>query len=624
MAILRGQAAADYMSKNPQGSYSMVGAQSQQSGGFLKNLLAGATQPFRRLAEDATSIGKFFVDPNKPIEDQSSTFLSEEERKQRWQGNPLLEALKTGAGIGAYAMPGSMGGGVTGLMKGGAAGGALGGLGASEGGDLASVLGDVGKGALTGGALGGGLGVAGKTFGKLKGLGGIGEKGSNLRKGLLEIDASKIGSARKATQLKNQTFGILDDLKLNTTTKGNIANSIDDGLSQLGKQLDDPVVQAVNFQNGTDDILNTFRGKFKNNSKILKQGYSEEIMGDLIDLGDDPSFQQLMDFKTDLQGRVNWNRNVQSIPDRERVIREMEKVIDLKIQSHPQLSNVKPTLTKMSTLHKARPFALKAAGRQAQVGSPLLGAKIGVGGVTERLRSGAGKLLEKGIPGGGKLQNLLGDQTMQQFSKTGQKMIPLLGAQQSVQPQLGEPGDAGLTPNMQGLGGDVLGAQPGDMGGMGGEQPNLEGLQQMLALGVATGKMDPAQANSIISLLGMGDEGGASPESQGLMKAVDSMERAYGIGTPQSLSAGGTTTGLGGLLGKVGTKVKGVTDQGYQDRLTAYQGVRDIAMAMVNKARGAGTLNEGEARVMMESMPNENTSEEAARQWFTNIRTMLG
>jgi hypothetical protein len=186
--------------------------------------------------------------------------------------------------------------------------------------------------------------------------------------------------------------------------------------------------------------------------------------------------------------------------------------------------------------------------------------------------------------------------------------------------------------------------------GQGGE------LKQLLAMGILSGEVSASDATAILGLLGLdrpsynylqgdtvnqgalinavlGGELGVTeakwltemltPENERLNVAIDELERLYAPGTGQSLSRGTKTTGLGGLVSKATTAGKKITSQEYADRLEAYNQQRAIAVGMINKAREAGVLNEGEYEVMINNMPNEWTSEKVAQEWFNNIRKML-
>lgn len=106
-----------------------------------------------------------------------------------------------------------------------------------------------------------------------------------------------------------------------------------------------------------------------------------------------------------------------------------------------------------------------------------------------------------------------------------------------------------------------------------------------------------------------------------LQNTVNVMEQIYGEnGKPLSLKS---TAGVQGALTKGGRKYQVATNQAMQDRVTAYKQAAALAVGIINKARGAGTLNAGEFDIMMANIPNEYTSETAAKAWFTNARRIL-
>lgn len=106
--------------------------------------------------------------------------------------------------------------------------------------------------------------------------------------------------------------------------------------------------------------------------------------------------------------------------------------------------------------------------------------------------------------------------------------------------------------------------------------------------------------------------------------AISEMERLYGAGTKDSLSRGQITTGLGGILGGVNQKLKASTNQDYADRLNSYKQISSLTLGILNKAREAGALNEGEYQTLIQNIPNETTSEKVAQNWFQNVRRLLG
>lgn len=138
---------------------------------------------------------------------------------------------------------------------------------------------------------------------------------------------------------------------------------------------------------------------------------------------------------------------------------------------------------------------------------------------------------------------------------------------------------------------------------------------------------DAKESAQMLQLMGLtpdGEEDSKEAKDKGKMNnAVAEMERLYGVGTDKSLSLGDVTVGIQGLLGRGGREVAKVTDQDFNNRLTAYNQMAAMAAGLINQARGAGTLNEGEFQTMMKNIPNEYSSEQQARDWFSNVKLVL-
>jgi len=164
------------------------------------------------------------------------------------------------------------------------------------------------------------------------------------------------------------------------------------------------------------------------------------------------------------------------------------------------------------------------------------------------------------------------------------------------------------------------------------QEPQLEGLgsilppqeqgpqidRMALVEAVLNGQISTTEANFIIEMLGSQET-----EESGLETAISELERLYGAGTAQTLSRGTKSTGIGGLVSGGIAKGKTLLDQDFADRKAAYDQQRAIAVGIINKAREAGVLNEGEYEVMIQNMPNEYTTEKVAQDWFKNVRRML-
>lgn len=169
--------------------------------------------------------------------------------------------------------------------------------------------------------------------------------------------------------------------------------------------------------------------------------------------------------------------------------------------------------------------------------------------------------------------------------------------------------------------GVLMGNQPdmalGGMGFGGGNMPMPGASKQEIA------QMYLAQGDSPDQALKKAESMMEIQGNSTLSRGIDELERLYGVGTDRSLSAGGSTAGIGGLLTRAGVEARKAADQGFNDRMAAYSQMRSVVMGLINEARGAGTLNEGEAQQMIADMPNEYTSESAAKSYFDNIRRLL-
>lgn len=119
-------------------------------------------------------------------------------------------------------------------------------------------------------------------------------------------------------------------------------------------------------------------------------------------------------------------------------------------------------------------------------------------------------------------------------------------------------------------------------------------------------------------------QGKAEKQNKSFTNSIDQLEKLYFPKDGGTLSVGNTTVGVGGAMNKAGAVVKKNTNQEFADRLNSYKQMASLAAGIINQARQAGTLNAGEFETMMANMPNEYTSEKAAKNWFANIRTMLG
>jgi len=198
MAVLRGQAARDWIAQNPNKGFTdmrsgqryNVQAQPQQQEperSKFMNLVLGLSKPFRQGAGIAGEFGGTIGDLIRMSQGgqagggmarELGNILLTEEEERKLQEDPLKVGLKSGAGVASYGIgAGGLGGAVKGgsaaarigsAAKLGALGGGLGGFGYSEEGEE---LGGTLKGAALGGVIGAGLQGVGEGAAALKARG---------------------------------------------------------------------------------------------------------------------------------------------------------------------------------------------------------------------------------------------------------------------------------------------------------------------------------------------------------------------------------------------------------------------------------------------------------------------
>lgn len=261
MATLKGQEALDYIRNNPSGYKLISGpeelkAKAAGSGNIFTNILRSAfIDPFAKLMEGAGNIAtdiqneRYGTDIGyKPI---TGTLLGQRNLEQA-EENPLLTSAKGIAGIGALAVPGSVGAGFKGAVGAGALGGGLGSFGASDK-DLIGSLGDTAKGAAIGGAAGGVLYGAGQLVGRIRDKGVLPEKFK--KKAIDWADEADAAVQRQAVggPAPKKVGGALLEKESSKVAKefGRPVNTIDD-LASLSDDIYAKYGGVV--QNGADEL----------------------------------------------------------------------------------------------------------------------------------------------------------------------------------------------------------------------------------------------------------------------------------------------------------------------------------------------------------------------------------
>lgn len=116
---------------------------------------------------------------------------------------------------------------------------------------------------------------------------------------------------------------------------------------------------------------------------------------------------------------------------------------------------------------------------------------------------------------------------------------------------------------------------------------------------------------------------GTSKEPVTIDRFVDKLSQYYFYEKGKSLSQGKNTVGISGGFSRLGQESKKAFNQDYVDNLMRFNNMRSIFAGMLNRARGAGTLNAGEYETVIQNMPNEYSSDKVAKAWFDDTKQLL-
>lgn len=635
----------NWVAQNPGGVARVNGVETPVGGGakdlgFFGNLARSVTKPVRALASmpeylvqalSAASRGETGLQPGE----YKSIFLTPEE-ENAWARDPLREGLKSSVGLGAGLIPGGGGAATSTAGKIGTAGargvasGALGGLGYSDPGEELEGL---GTGALWGGVLGAGLQGVSEAAGALKA-----SKASNKLDDMasdLKTTAykKKIGKAPTAKQgkydLVRESMKLADDFNYKVNSADDLYKFSDELFNSYGGVANqyarnfDELGGAISVQDIKKPLLDKIA---KAKTPELKAPYQKVLRSiDDATMGSDVlSASDLLQLKREWGSLGNWN---QLTPTKERVVakaweeayRSADDVLDSALSS-AGMKDFRKVNKILSTAIEQQNWARRAAasrsGQQvwtdmaqdATMFSTALGG--GPGGVagflaSKGLQRYGEDIASKGLSGAGRVVRAvegLGS-ILPGLASVGQRATPAIVGATEAMPERQETQE----PQQEGLGGML---SPQEQG------PQID--ESALINAVLSGQISRGDAEWLMEMLGL-----QASETSNLETAISELERLYGAGTPQSLSLGDKSTGVIGLANKGIAAGKGAFNQDFADRKAAYDQARALAVGIINQARAAGVLNEGEYQTMIENMPNEYTTERVAQDWFQNVRRML-
>jgi len=605
--------------------------------GFFGNLARGVTKPLRAVAAMPEYLVQALSAANrgetglKPGEFKSIFLTPEEEIK--WARDPIKEGLKSSVGLGAYLVPGGGGGAGTAVGRIGTAAG-RGAISGSMSGLAYSDDDQELRGALTGGALGGVLGGA---------FQGIGEGARAIQaKQQAAQEAAREGSQRIVDTMDvDQIAALPDRTKEGLLKQARSAGFTDTGVSD-SQNIKNYLVHRKLAGKTPAETLENMTQEFHRATKLKKDGLKE--IGGL-------SNEYIEQIKNQIDDAVQYSglgatdtNAVQRMKDVLDIIPRDAKTLDKVAQDWYKMGLTRAGEQKMtqSGLYKEGASAIRDALKTANQGgsytegmsilSRILGlqdeglvaktaseaARAGfdmplfagagfhgadiktpfISDIINKTRAAQGAAMESGVGVGSNLLSGVAG-IAEPVAGVAQRAIPgMVGTTQAV-PQRQQ------QPQLEGLGG-MLPQQA----------PQLN--QMALIQAVLNGQISTTEANWLMEMLEPQEE-----ESNTLEIAINELERLYGAGTDQSLSRGTKSTGIGGLVSGGVVRGKTLFNQDFADRKAAYDQQRAIAVGIINKAREAGVLNEGEYEVMVKNMPNEFTTEKVAQDWFKNVRRML-
>lgn len=551
MAKLTGQAALEWIKKNPKKGYTitkganlseLLGIQDKRrtSYGFLGNILEGIANPFvgaiEKVGEGTSAISRGQLGDFLSGDEDYQTRFMDQGTYEDIGNNMGWDIAQDIAGIGATLLPaGWLGKGLLGAVGTGAL---AGGLGAFSQTDLEDPL-DAGQilgGAATGGVLGGAFNLGGKALGR---LGRGGKKAGKLTNIADELQSQNLvqkfdpktglGGKQARQEALKDVMGQLKEYGLGVTDRN--VNKLRLGLDA---QLDDILLKSqqaakkINYGT-TDDIINEILKGAKIGANEA-QTLTPNTQGFIVDLaeqiqatgGDTVRSRELMKA---FSGR-DIGANVAEVSNPRAIAEAARQVLSKGIKkSVPAAEEV---LSKMSPIYKIQDEVVRTANLSGQVPVPFAG-KV-------RTPVPLGNLLRGGISRGlrlvdDKLVSPLGSPTAQTLGSFAQSP--------NVAKALGL--GAGFNQEDKAAGINSLGGQPFESGNQMNQQDAVMMYQELLAQGY-----NNAEAKQIMALSGVGQARNLNERQAKWQTAAETSKKALDlldsglVGTgPQKYLTGG-------------------------------------------------------------------------------------
>lgn len=651
---------ADWIKKNPGGKYKVNGQEMTAPKGFFRTLLEDASRPFR-------SVGGMAHAMVKGSRDGDLLWMNEDEEKE-FRENPWLYGGKQAVGLGSYFIPVAKGASLGKL----ALRGAMSGFASSKQGEELNS-------ALTGGLFGLGGGVASKAFGK---VGATLSKtsslkkttGKALKKGVSDNLVGQFGISGKVTKKLDGTDAVKESvgtflseakkLKLPVDNRFDRSSTTKKILKSLTSDINKVTSDTKNIpfkQIQTPKLSGEQRLLVDMYGKVLEPTQAPKWSNEQLALLGKSGREYYKQMENVLKGKAV--KGTVSAKDLLQTIRNLDK----KAGGAPKLIGDVTSSDKIQALKLFRQKLRTVLSKEAPGTSRLLNKSAAIRDIAEDIHTKAAKgnsriaFSIKGLPVSinlGATGTKIKDKASYAFANLPEKIPSVLGGIKKgvssrinpnilklaskipetaitstgaiAAPRVASSIDANSRleneySNVQNL----INSSTGNQQLQNTRQDatlsdnNFEkGLRMALLQDLGAGRIKPSEMSAILNQFGL-DMKEKPAESQDLANTLDTMASLYGIGTNKSLSIGDHNVGPLGWMSKGGRYIQKNTDQDYVNRLESYKRNAILAIGLLNKLRGAGVLNEGEYQTMMQSIPDENTTESVAKEWFDNAYRTL-
>jgi hypothetical protein len=618
------------------GTGKITGAQkATQDFGFAGNLfnsvMAPISQPMKYISgfQEKAARDKF-LKAGRPASEFKPVTMTDEEFKD-FIDNPTGTGAKAAASFASALVPGSVGVGKATTVGGkalqtglsGMIGGGLLGFGTAETG---KELEGAATGGITGGVSAAGLSLLGSAADRILKGGGktattaAGEvtssAGQKFRAERLDLKADKLGLSPQIVKQKGgQLIAKLDELGLSTGTKEALANSTDEAISAMTTQADEILARSGKTLS-TQPIIDKVTATFKNNPKLLDTKAGVEVLGNLRDLGDNPSLTAINEFRRSLDDLIPDSAfGTNATADRIRFIKAMRESIAEGVKEQVGDTQFRNLMGEISNALELRPEILKSAAKGTKIDLGAFKVPIpGVGKAAEMAQDVAGRVVGGNVrgPNLSGLSGILDNPIVAGTAQTAQNSIPRvlagLSTQQQAAPEM--PASTVTTPGTDAGGIESQLAQLSQpssdvpmFAGIPLNSPQNKAIAAQIA-GLSSQDMKMLQESGVFG--GTGAAGGKQGDKEAqFSNAAKSAQSALDL-----LEGGKAGTGK---LAAVGSKISdffgttGATQTDYRSNLALARGLAMNALAGAN-------ISPSEAERIASAIPQEDDEPQIAKQ----------